>query len=145
VRRIIVMCLLGGLATLTGCSTDDISNKANEVKDSAGALGDAVGNVHTKEACVAAKASLATVGSLAGRLAADPALARELSGQVSAAIAKLNQVVAKYSGEWAEVLQATGDLGSALRDANTAAVRVSAAQVVVVVKVAQAGCALATR
>jgi hypothetical protein len=43
------------------------------------------------------------------------------------------------------VLQAAGELGKAVRDVNQASLRVTASQVAVVVKIAQAGCAVATR
>jgi hypothetical protein len=131
---------------LTGCSTDEISTKASEVRSSANAVGSALNSPKTKAACNAAHDSLAQVGSLAGRLAADPTLARQLSGQVSTAVGKLRKAVAVAAPEeWKGVLDSTGDLGAALRDANEASVRLTAAQVVVAVKVAQAGCAVATR
>jgi hypothetical protein len=148
-RRIAVLSALSGLiaaAALAGCSTDEIADKAHEVRSSADAIGSAVNSPKTKAACRAAHDSLSQVGSLAGRLAADPTLARQLSGQVSTAVGKLRRAVAAAAPqEWEGVLDSTGDLGSALRDANEASVRVTAAQVVVAVKVAQAGCAVATR
>lgn len=138
---------------LTACSADDVTSRAADVRSSAAAAanaaGNVVGSVHTRQACVAAHDSLATLGSLATRLANDPSLRVRLAPQVTAAIKdltdKVSAATAGWRQEWREVLQATGGLAQALRDANQTSVRLTASQVVVVVKLAQAGCALATR
>jgi hypothetical protein len=138
--RSATVCAVAALA-LTACS-GSVADRVDGARASAAA---AAGTVHTREACLAAHDDLATVGTLAGRLASDPGLRIRLAPQVSAAVGRLSRAVAGSSAEWASVLDATGQLGQALRDANEASVRLTASQVVLAVRAAQAGCALATR
>jgi hypothetical protein len=149
-RRIAVaVAVATAVAALTACSTDEVGSRAADVRSSAAAAADAAGNIHSREACVAVHDELATLSSLASRLANDPSLRVQLAPQVTAVVTrltdKLSAATAGWREEWREVLQATGDLGKAMREANATSLRVTASQVVVVVKLAQAGCAIATR
>jgi hypothetical protein len=134
-----------GIAALTACSTDEVSSRAADVRASADVFVSSARNVHSKEACVAVHDPLATVGSLAGKLVADPSLAPRLSPQITAAVSQLAHAAAGTSNEWAAVLDATSDLGEAVRDADSATIRLTASQVVLAVKLAQAGCTIANR
>jgi hypothetical protein len=148
-RIVTVAAVAGAVLTLAACSADEVTSRTTDVRSSAAAAASAARGVHSREACVAAHDELASLGSLASRLAHDPELRVQLAPQVTAVVnrltEKLSAATAGWRDEWREVLQATGDLGKAMREANQTSVRVTASQVVVVVKVAQAGCALATR
>jgi len=149
VRRIVV-AVLGGLAVLAAaCSTEEVTSRASDLQSSAAAAGEAARNLHTKDACVALRDDLDRLGSLATRLARDPSLRVQLAPQVTEVVDRMTRrlaaATAQWRAEWREVLQAGGQLGRAIRAANEANVRVTAGQVAVVVKLAQAGCAVATR
>jgi hypothetical protein len=122
-----------------------VTSRAADVRSSADVFVSSARNVHSKEACAAIRAPLATVGSLAGRLAADPSLAPRLSPQVTAAAAALARAAAGSAPEWRPVLDATGDLGAAVRDADETTIRLTASQVVLAVRLAQTGCSIAGR
>jgi hypothetical protein len=141
--RIVVAIAAGCLAGLTACSADEVNARAADVRASADVFASSARNVHSKEACTAIRTPLTTVGSLASRLAADPSLAPRLSPQVTAAIAALTRAAAGSSTEWSAVLDATDNLGESLRDADETTIRLTASQVVVAVRLAQAGCAIA--
>jgi hypothetical protein len=148
-RRVLVAATLSAAAlsaaALAACSTDEVTSRAADVRSSADVFVSSARNVHTKEACAAIRAPLATVGSLAGRLVADPSLAPRLSPQVTAAIGALTRAAGGSSTEWQSIFDATGDLGSALRDADEVTIRLAATQVVLAVRLAQAGCVVAGR
>jgi hypothetical protein len=133
------------MAALTACSTDEVSARSADVRASADVFVSSARNVHSKEACTAVHDPLVTVGSLAGKLAADPSLGARLSPQVTAAVNQLARAAAGSSNEWRAVLDSTSDLGEAVRDADQATIRLTASQVVLAVKLAQAGCAIAGR
>jgi hypothetical protein len=132
-------------AALTACSADEVGARAADVRSSADVFVSSARNVHSKEACASIRTPLTTVGSLAGRLAADPSLAPRLSPQVTAAASALARAAAGSSTEWSAVLDATGDLGAAVRDADQTTIRLTASQMVLAVRLAQAGCAVAGR
>jgi hypothetical protein len=136
---------LVGAAALTGCSTDEVTSRAADVRSSAGVFASSARELHSREACAAMHAPLATVGTLASRLVADPSLGRRLSPQVTAAVASLGRAAAGSSTEWHAVLDAAGGLGQAVHDADQTTIRLTASQVVLAVRLAQAGCAVAGR
>jgi hypothetical protein len=142
-RRVIVALAAVGMAALAACSTEEVSSRASDVRASADVFASSARDVHSKEACTAVHDPLSRVGSLAGQLAAHPDLATRLAPQVTAAVASLARAAAGSSTEWSAVLDATGDLGQAVRNADQATVRLTASQVVLVVKLAQAGCKIA--
>jgi hypothetical protein len=144
-RAAVTVALLGPVLALTGCSTDEIGSRAAEVRSSAAAVGDAARNLPTKQACQAVRDDLGKVRSLAARLADDPSLGSQLAPQVTAAIRRLTDKLATSSAEWRAVLDATNGLGEALRAASEANVRLTASEVVLAVKVAEAGCAVVSR
>jgi hypothetical protein len=144
-RRIVVVTAALGVAALTACSADEVNSRAADVRSSADVFVSTARNVHSKEACAAIHDPLATMATLAGRLAADPSLGPRLSPQVTAATAALARAAAGSSTEWRAVLDATGDLGEALRNADEATIQVTASQVLVAARLAQAGCAIAGR
>ncbi|HVQ96514.1 MAG TPA: hypothetical protein VMU51_36190 [Mycobacteriales bacterium] len=142
-RRIAVALAVIGLAALAGCSTDEVSARAADVRASADVFASSARGVHSKEACASMHDPLDKVGSLAGQLAAHPDLGARLSPQVTAALSSLARAAAGSRAEWTALLDATDDLGAALRSANETTIRVTAGQVVVAVKLAQAGCKIA--
>jgi hypothetical protein len=144
-RRTIAVATLGSLLMLTACSTDEISSRADGARSSAGAIASAAGSADYKRACVAARDELATLGSLAGRLAADPSLRVQLAPRVTATVKRLAEEIGGSSAEWRAVLDGAGGLAEAVRDANEAGVRLAASQAVLAIRVAQAGCTVATR
>jgi hypothetical protein len=115
------------------------------VRSSAGVFASSARELHGKETCAAMHDPLDRVGRLASRLVADPSLGRRLSPEVTEAVASLGRAAAGSSTEWRAVLDATGDLGQAVRAANETTIRLTASQVVVAVRLAQAGCAVAGR
>jgi hypothetical protein len=137
--------LLGAVLALTGCSSSEIGSRAADVRSSAEAVGDAARNLPTKEACAAVRDDLSTVRSLAARLAEDPSLRSHLAPQVTAAIQRLTDKLDTSSAEWRAVLDQTNGLTEALRSAGEANVRLTATEVVLAAKAAEAGCAIATR
>lgn len=142
-RRIVLVAAAACTVALSACSTDEVGQRAASVRSSADVFVSSARNVHTKQACAAIRAPLGTVGSLAGQLAADPSLAPRLSPQVTAAVSALARAAAGSSTEWQSVLDATGDLGAAVRDADETTIRLTASQVVLAVRLAQAGCSVA--
>jgi hypothetical protein len=91
-RTLLCLPVAAALATaplLAGCSADEVSSRAADVRSSAAAVASAARGLHSKEACAAVHGELASVGSLAGRLAADPSLGTRLAPQVSAAVRRL--------------------------------------------------------
>jgi hypothetical protein len=122
-----------------------VSSRAASVRSSAGVFASTARELHGKQTCAAMHDPLDSVGTLAGRLVADPSLGRRLSPQVTAAVASLGRAAAGSSAEWQAVLSAAGDLGRAVHDANETTVRLTASQVVLAVRLAQAGCAVAGR
>lgn len=144
-RIVRATAVLGSLLALAACSTGEVASRAADVRSSAAAVADVARSVHYKEACLATRTELATLGSLARRLADDPSLSVRLAPQVTAAAKRLTAKVAGSSGEWRTVLDAASGLAEAAHDANAASVKLTASQVVLAVRVAQAGCAVATR
>jgi hypothetical protein len=136
---------LTSLLAVTACSTDEISSRATDARSSAAAVASAARNLHSKEVCAAVHDELGSLGSLAGRLAADPSLRVQLAPQVTAAIGRLTDKIGSSSAQWRDLLDGANGLGDALRTANEATVRLTASQVVLAVRVAQAGCAVASR
>lgn len=120
-----------------------MSSRAADARASADVFVSSARNVHSKRACAAVHDPLASVGTLAGRLASDPKLAPRLAPQVTSAVAALARAAAGSSAEWREVLEATDSLGDAVRQADETTVRLTASQVVLAVKLAQAGCSIA--
>jgi hypothetical protein len=141
----ITTAVLGSVLALTGCSTADVSSRAADARSSAARVADAARNLHSREVCLAVRDDLATLRSLARRLADDPSLRVPLASQVTAAVGRLTDKISASSPEWRAVLDGAGDLGQAMRDANDANVRLTASQVGLAIQVAQAGCAVATR
>jgi len=137
--------ILGSVLALAACSTGEVASRAADARSSAAAVADVARSVHYREACLATRSELATLGSLARRLADDPSLGVRLAPQVTAAAKRLTDKIVGSSAEWRTVLDATSGLAEAARDANGATVRLTASQVVLAVRVAQAGCAVATR
>jgi hypothetical protein len=137
--------VLGSLLILAACSTGEVASRAADARSSAAAVADVARSVRYKEACLATRSELATLGSLARRLADDPSLGVRLAPQVTAAAEQLTAKIADSSAEWRTVLDAASTLAEAAHDANAASVRLTASQVVLAVRVAQAGCAVATR
>jgi hypothetical protein len=141
----IAAAVLGSVPVLTGCSTDEVSSRASDARSSAARVADAAGNLHSREVCLAVRDDLDTLRSLAGRLADDPSLRVPLAGQVTAAVRRLTDKIGASAPEWRAVLDGAGDLGQAMRDTNEANVRLTASQAALAIRVAQAGCAVATR
>lgn len=133
------------MLVLTGCSTQDVGSRVGDARQSAAEVESAARNVHAKQVCSSAHDDLATVGSLADRLVRDPSLRTQLGPEIGAAAGRLAATVGEASPEWRGVLDATGQLGQATREANEAAVKLAASQAVLAVRVAQAGCAVAGR
>jgi len=144
-RFAVAAALLVPVLALAGCSTDEISSRASDVRSSAAAVGDAARSLPTKQACAAVHDDLSKVRSLAGRLADDPSLRTQLAPQVTAAIRQLTDKLDASSAQWRAVRDQTNGLADALRVASEANVQLTATEVVLAVKVAQAGCAVASR
>ena len=140
-----IAAVLASALTLTACSTGEVSSRAADARLSAAAVASAARGLHSKEACAAVHDELGSLGSLAGRLASDPGLASRLAPQVTAVVRRLTDKIGGSAPEWREVLDGGNGLGEALRAANEANVRLTATQVVLAVRVAQAGCAVASR
>jgi hypothetical protein len=140
----IAAAALGSVLLLAACSTADAGSSASRPGSSAAAARSAARG-HPGRVCTAVRGDLAVLASLAGRLVEDPTLRIPLADQVGAAVRRLATKIGGNSAEWQAVLDASGDLVRAMRGTNEAAIRLAASQVVLAVRLAQAGCAAAAR
>lgn len=138
-RRILAAMAFALLFGAVSCDTaDEVRSGVNDARSSAASL-----SAGTRQACIAGKDSLATLGDLSQQLADNPDLRTKLAPQIRSTVDKLVSQVGSRP-ELGGVVAAARDLTSAVGDANATTVEATARQTVVAVKGAQAVCNLAT-
>jgi hypothetical protein len=137
----------GSILVLGGCATD-IADGVDEARGSAASIGAGVRSsaasvgAGTRRTCAAAKAPMAALDSLAGRLVEHPELRTQLAPQVRTTLDQLSRAIGDR-GELQPVVAAGKDLAQALGGANESAIELSGRQAQLAVRSGQAVCKLA--